>query len=522
MAAAPEEFRDWYKAADSLSIAVQTYLDACLALESFIALRFASTASSTTHEDTLFAAVLLEQKSVELRNTKLERGDISVKRVHNLSKKLVPIRSLPDEIMARIFALTFDKCTFLSADRPPDRNRRCFRALLTINKVCSNWRRIALGNPLLWNHVDMVDRGTLNDEAGTTGLWLERAIGTQLSIQVSIDRDVEDCRDRGSFRWLLPYFGSVSSLALLHFGGTKSLHKALEYWWDNGSPGSVKDLTVYGPQTRGLRDQFKYLEDTSSFTKDTINSFLSPVQTLRLRHVLFGWSSEAYRGLKHLDISHTPQIACPTQRNISDIFIASPGLHYLRLHLISIKADSAGDVISPQDLNALHTLEIIGLGKNPVSDFFPLFRANLTELSLGIDGHLIGKLATNCALVPSNITRLCIKTYSTGYHPGIGKQLLSLPLSNLRVLAFEFVQSAGEYWRNTFFGELLPTPRSDSEFASPWRVNIGVILSSASFYRRPDQIPSLPARGLSCTPFGLMVGGMAVRYSSGIGIGAGS
>ncbi|QRV99724.1 F-box-like protein [Ceratobasidium sp. AG-Ba] len=468
MTSTPLEFRNWYKATQALSAAVQNYLDACIALESFVTIQFGSTASSVALGDKLFTAVLLEQKSVGPRKLKLACGEISVNSIYNFCKKLVPIRSLPDEIMAHIFALSFDKCTFLTLDKPSKRNRQCFGGLLNITKVCSHWRRIALNNPLLWNHIDMIDRGALNEEPGTTGLWFERANGASLAVQVSIDRDIREFDNKGSFRLMLPYFGSITLIALHHLeDDTQSLHRALEYWWAHGSPGSVKDLTVYGPHMG--RNQLTYLDDTGSITQATINSFLFPVQSLRLRRALFGWRSDAYRGLKQLDISFIPDNVCPTRRNVSDIFTASPGLRFLRLYQLSIKTDPAEGVISPQNLDALHTLEIIGLLKTSMPDFFDLFRAYMTELSLAMGSRVIDKLAINRAILPSNITSLYLKTYSGGYEPGIGRHLMSLPLRNLRILTFEYIHCAGPYWRNSFFNELLPTPAGlSSNFISQW------------------------------------------------------
>ncbi|KAJ7649027.1 hypothetical protein DFH06DRAFT_944798, partial [Mycena polygramma] len=75
---------------------------------------------------------------------------------------LAPVRRLPSEILAEIFALCWDSFTpFMedvdcdSVSLPTEIARLAHAPLLNLSRVCVRWHNIALGTPALWSRIEL-------------------------------------------------------------------------------------------------------------------------------------------------------------------------------------------------------------------------------------------------------------------------------------------------------------------------------------------------------------------------------
>ncbi|KAG8743491.1 hypothetical protein FRC10_011964 [Ceratobasidium sp. 414] len=313
-------FEAWYDSRKHLDEAIQRYLEHSQDLETAVTHREDSAFGRGALTEQ-FAEVRKEQASINPRSEKLKRASAALNRFCNQSPVFVPIRSLPFEVLVYIFALCRDECNFF-----PSGTRRISttKPILAVTHVCTDWRGLAVKTPKLWTHVDIINNGPRARGQGYWDtMWLERAGSAPLSVQVAIQHDAHSGYAGGALTWLAPYLGTVSSLGL-HAYSCHTLRAALVYWMSNGTPGSVQELFLTGPSEALLRPNRPEFVGRFSLGPAVLNSFLTPVRVLRLRHAPLLYSSEVYRELVHLELSYIPSEACPSTSVLSRLLSASP------------------------------------------------------------------------------------------------------------------------------------------------------------------------------------------------------
>ncbi|KAG8707361.1 hypothetical protein FRC08_000534 [Ceratobasidium sp. 394] len=451
MTGIPTSFQTWYDASKQLTESIQRYLDASLALESAITYRPENDLDAGALEK-LFDAVQAELVSRYSRNDKTKRSYIALCRVFNQSTKFVPIQRLPPELLVRIFSLACQRCGFFPSSEPKISKCQTTKTMLTITRVCADWRKLAIGTPKLWAHVDIIDRAGYHQEREHEGVWLERARNVPLSVQFFLTP-----YPNNPLSLLGPHLGAIRSLGF-QSDSPSSLHAAIAYWMSNGTPGSVQELSLIGPK------EFCRFGGPPCMDKDVdfslFHSFTAPLKVLRLRHVELK-SSGLYRGLEHLELSylhlHDDSIWVFHVLKIN----SSPGLRTLKLDTLKMLDDPIPATVKPTKLDALERLELINLTPDPCSRLLPLLVPGPGELSLRLEAEVNPQNVDMVVsfLKRSNVTKLYLKISSN--ETLAVDWLASVP--NLRMLVLDFAGSSYD-----ICGSVLNTLVYLSESSTGW------------------------------------------------------
>ncbi|KAG8714856.1 hypothetical protein FRC09_017180, partial [Ceratobasidium sp. 395] len=186
-------FNQWQAAHDNLIQATQTFLDTSNTLLRFIDESPDGLGRHGSTEDAVLG-VYKQTQIIPVTKKRIGESQFVLRKIVNASATLVPINTLPLEIMSHIFLLLTSSATCVDDKRyrPADKyyhEHRFYRShpLVVIPAVCSRWRRLAINTPSLWSHVD-VDRQAKGKRQGDvlprTRLWLERARGAPISLHI--------------------------------------------------------------------------------------------------------------------------------------------------------------------------------------------------------------------------------------------------------------------------------------------------------------------------------------------------
>ncbi|KAB5590438.1 F-box-like domain containing protein [Ceratobasidium theobromae] len=252
------------------------------------------------------------------------------------SLSIVPINSLPDELIARIFRSVLD--TVARRDMNPV--IQCEGNLPTHAKdflhICSRWRRIAVSSCVLWRRVNVVlshphfykllDRGAMS-ASFSGGLPLDIYIVDRFGDPIDLEEDDEeetyiDLRLRKLCCIVLPRARSFT--LSLHTGPlrNRSISPLLNHCIANFTPGTLTRLSITThqlecrepsradrayilakselPPVRGYNTVIWRLDTTTSH----IDELLRPITELHLDAAYFHWDSCAYHGLTELILTN--------------------------------------------------------------------------------------------------------------------------------------------------------------------------------------------------------------------------
>jgi hypothetical protein len=165
-------FQRWKSLHEALTGLVQDYRDTCILLQSECAQLPRSPADRAYLENAM-STLNSKLASIYLSEGQLLESRIVLQRTRNRSH-LVAINSLPDEILAYVFALANCHCYYDSEDRyEPCQYGMSSPSVLA--GVCQRWRRLAIGTPLLWSHIDLNLGGFISEPScGSRGLLAPR------------------------------------------------------------------------------------------------------------------------------------------------------------------------------------------------------------------------------------------------------------------------------------------------------------------------------------------------------------
>lgn len=440
---------------DAFQFALDTYLAACSSLSidnGFIPFEVSlEIAHNITRELRLFDSY--EEKIRQARAAILAANDSLF--------PIVPISSLPDEIMLRIFHLirgmeSYAFETEVDAERLPENS-------FAISQVCARWRRIALDSRRLWSRVDLSSSPVLYEKLLARGRILaSRADGIALDIRI-VEPFVQSWNDGDDISHSLYLFlasvgrcvGSLELAFSIEWFNC-GIHRMLDYCFKKCIPGKLSELTVqfrqtihrYGPFSlrSSSGDGFLYPRDQKivndqghqrpiSLTNSELDDILSPVTVLKLDKVYPYWSSKAYHGLVELHLiswEHAPESIQITEQQLAEIFRSSPALKILHFGIEITPASVACPPVELGDLEELHIrvdsmrsqqaiLRLLVPGSKPMqmymeyrssradrklpsstTDEFQRFlgRSNVTQFHLDAD-YLLLRLPTLLQLLPN-------------------------------------------------------------------------------------------------------------------------
>ncbi|KAF8608717.1 hypothetical protein BDV93DRAFT_551536 [Ceratobasidium sp. AG-I] len=287
-----------------------------------------------------------------------------------------PINNLPAEILTRIFALAKPCALHYSASHSDPGQF----SITDIASVCSYWRKVALGAPLLWCHVDL---SVGKDHDANLALYARQALGRagNLPLHVHLGGSGEHLENyRLPAQLLFPFAHRIISLDLEL--DVKIAQIILRDIFPPGYGSSIQELYVCdkdreGPENSGSGFNFLGGERISS-------DILLPLSTLHLRGLLFKASSPALKGLTELVLNpctaHT-QWAYSELRSVLFSCLKLRSLALIRLRLIA-------DNYHAQTID-LSELEVLDLRGNKFEDVLHILswidsQSNALSLSLSI------------------------------------------------------------------------------------------------------------------------------------------
>ncbi|KAH7332630.1 hypothetical protein B0J17DRAFT_678334 [Rhizoctonia solani] len=347
------------------------------------------------------------------------------------------IHLLPPEILTHIFSLVVlgrhcliqdcRDCPYLELEQ---KRNQCPD---TISRICSLWRRLVIGLPTLWSHIDIALNHPLNPQlVARAKVFAARAGHIPLDIHI-FDPDFAHAQKMRPFFLERPLpsptrvdpdtmhdfrFSTSNSVRIrsLDFNfklrrGLRSSHmSALEYFLTRCAPGV---FTHYSMQTH-MRTLSAFIEPADDpHTPDSVllairsqhfESIWFGTTNLRLNHLCPHWGSKAYHGLVELRIGK--KVPTIDEAQLVAILRSSPGLRILHIETVIEDLTPHIDPITPVPLEELEELKINDrseLDFTACGDILRWIAPGKKPLQLTFNGHPSEGAMLFCAR--SNITR---------------------------------------------------------------------------------------------------------------------
>ncbi|KAH7332623.1 hypothetical protein B0J17DRAFT_722151 [Rhizoctonia solani] len=383
-----------------------------------------------------------ELEFISLYESKVQEIKATIGRFRNRTSTLIPINTLPPEILICIFHLIpASPCNveYLGAPRYKDQQFSKYPDYLA--HVCTLWRRTAISSCSLWCHIDLSPYQSCY-EALVSRAWVYAKRAGNLPIRLHIaessyNRDFERAHEGYSDLYkLVSHISSrVETLEFVvgrYFRGfhvavlrnlllsehptlTKLvLSSEVQYYQSSISAGSVS------PYMEAESDDLQL-----DITEDEMARGFAPLKVLHAHNTFPAWESNAYHGLVDLHLESPSNWTLITLGEPIAILQSSPGLLILHFGLQIGGLTSALGEIAPvclQDLRVLkffedcpssHHSELLRLiipGSKPLQLCFIGHRETdaifLTELESFFARSFVVKFYTQNMLPPMNILLL--------------------------------------------------------------------------------------------------------------------
>ncbi|KAH7927296.1 hypothetical protein BV22DRAFT_1118309 [Leucogyrophana mollusca] len=254
--------------------------------------------------------------------------DESIRVLRSRRNALVPVSSLPPELLGAIFLLHFRNCR--SKYYYHDRTKKS----IAVTHVCQRWWSVAFMLPSLWNTppVDLprwFDEMVIRSKAAP--LVLEVDFPPR---KVEFDQIIKHIARTRALTVNL--YTSTSVDCLVHFAGSAPLLEALNIMAPVHMPAHRLTVDLFGRDTPRLRE-------------------------VALTHCNISWTSPLLIGLTHLNIEQVTTAARPTLYQVLSALALMPSLVALRLvNALPIIQDDANPLPSYVTLPALSRLWLVG------------------------------------------------------------------------------------------------------------------------------------------------------------------
>ncbi|QRW13364.1 tigger transposable element-derived protein 6 [Ceratobasidium sp. AG-Ba] len=426
------EVRRWTQARDSLSSALQCYLDTCLWF------RDASLQSSFRLNE---PAAIFQTFDQELQNTpayvsKLHKAHAALAVARNHSRKLVPINSLPREVLTRIFGIVTgfrreDPCPFLGTEslHRPD----------SLSEVCSFWNQLVKSTPSLWSCIELVvSRRMQPNSYALASQFLRFSNGVPLSIRLVGRSYIEPEELNTLLEWLSSVVKRTYRLeACARSFDASHLRAILACWLEHGNPWSLKEMDL-GLMSWSTNVETLEIGPSNAASEgfgippERAQEFFKSITLLRLREIFFRWDRVTFGGLITLSLKGE----AITEEHLIILLSSNPGLCYLSLSLEITEVAAGKPAQAPVRLSNLQTLTIktpstSGIGcvlRSILPGARPL---KMRVKSFGADGTPVTALAEEKYFQDffrwSNIITLGIGEYVTCYGDPAGTRVPWFP-----------------------------------------------------------------------------------------------
>lgn len=334
--------------------------------------------------------------------------------MRNKSRELVPISSLPSELLGYIFTLL--PCHCLHDTPLPAKDLRKYPDVLL--EVSTHWRRVALATRSLWSHIDILPCGPHSTRFYSMAYdSLQRADGAPLHIHITHEKPASRSQVLRMLDLILPFAPQFRSLELVSSQDGSWLYGAvLAGCVGSSSPGCIRSvaLTKRSPSRVNLtRETWGALFLQHSW--EDLDARLQSMHTLHLDGVSIGLSSKAYAGLTNLQFGFEQPI---TKAQIAEVLSANPALSALKIRLLAIVP--TGEQFDLITLNHLKLLSVTGVNDHTLGHVLSLLAPGPEELAVCIVDCVNAKNSepVQSFFSRSNISTLCMNA------PGLQRELV--------------------------------------------------------------------------------------------------
>ncbi|KAG9091344.1 hypothetical protein FS749_016619 [Ceratobasidium sp. UAMH 11750] len=351
-------FSHWTRVQKQLAQTIQDYVDAGAKLRSALGV-YPKDYSSRRLRAEAFSGLNSQLPILASYEESLKEARFSLNIARNISHNLIPINSLPLEILSTIFITA----SWQERD-----------AICSITRVCKLWRQTTLSCPSCWSRVELpIEPGSDRLAFERAKLWAERAKNEPLHVLVwERPNSVEDT-------WYTPYktIEVVESLCPLmpRVRAIEFLDDILDLsdlvpatlasWAEHGTTGMAELLRLHAGEYNDLVSiRTGNIITIINTTLDEFKSFFSSLRTLSLRGAEIDCRLGLYSGLVDLRLGDVDVYQSYSQWDLASILAASPGLRSLALFRLRIGVHRREAAPNPVALNNLHSIQLDSFGES--------------------------------------------------------------------------------------------------------------------------------------------------------------
>ncbi|KAG8706570.1 hypothetical protein FRC08_000978 [Ceratobasidium sp. 394] len=350
-------FHVWMSARIQLTRAIEEYSKATIAL-SVAFLAFPANPLSRRSFNHALAELDQQLPSTFLDEQKLRITHSKLNAVRNRSLALVPINTLPQDLLFVIFKLSSRSCLMDTYE-----TKARLLAPSVIPNVCSSWRQFSLSISSFWSHID-IDLTQPADSSWylRAGLWVTRSQSANLHLHLSDSDASIGITGYKSMTFLRPLFRRVTSLEVDYQDTPLSerLLSAISRWIRHGPQGSAQQLEIWGSSYYVTPDLRSMLFTDKRIKRNKFEAFFQSLHKLHLGSTYIPLDSAIYHGLVELSIrgGDTPEFQAQySQSQLAAVLAACPRLRTLKLvDFAAIPSQNFSPSLIP--LNNLRTLAL--------------------------------------------------------------------------------------------------------------------------------------------------------------------
>ncbi|QRV89111.1 pyrolysin [Ceratobasidium sp. AG-Ba] len=236
-------FQRWSSAYDLFKNASNALFDASTALCQSIDSSRVNLTTSDVVEQTLLQ-IHNKLDSIDTIGAQIARSRAMLYRTVNMSATLVPVNTLPSEVLAQVFVYSMPQLEdSLGKIQIPHQAS-------VIASVCSLWRKLSIATPSLWSCVNIVRRDNLDRQRyffKLVEIWLERASGAPLHIHIHDTQPPDHAeRELDLVSLLKPWIPRIATMKLYE-SSLKLCENIINSFFDHDGDVVLNHLDVTSP-----------------------------------------------------------------------------------------------------------------------------------------------------------------------------------------------------------------------------------------------------------------------------------
>ncbi|CAE6363359.1 unnamed protein product [Rhizoctonia solani] len=353
-----------------LDNALDRYLKACSSIRDY----YLKCESFSVIPNILSQRVASEASIVSGLGLKLQAARATINWARNCSNHLVPVNTLPPEVLSRIFQYALGPNNIGNMHRHPRLNRtsdsRNTISSEVLSHVCSYWRKVALNSPHLWTRIDLSPcRAVSANLLPRSENFALRAGGMPLEIYVT-----DPIGDWPSSATLNHFIEAVAprirslDLRIFQTIRTDTYRNTLSACLTHCAPGTFTTLiTTREPDS--LASTYVFFDIPDLDISEHSVGFYQQMYTMANEAVLLSikkmclhafypfWTSKAYHGLVELRVTPRTSTVSISESHLRGILQASPSLRILEFALEIVLPLPEGSA-APVRLDHLEVLNI--------------------------------------------------------------------------------------------------------------------------------------------------------------------